>query len=470
MGSERQEVTLADASLSVQTGPFGSQLHKSDYVEEGIPSIMPVNIADNRITTESIARISEEDAERLSKYRVEPGDVVYSRRGDVERRALVREAEDGWLCGTGCLRIRFDKELVDPEYASFQLGGAQCREWIVRHAIGATMPNLNTSILSAVPFILPPLPEQKAIAHILGTLDDKIELNRRMNATLEGMAQALFKSWFVDLDPVIDNALAAGNPIPDELASRAEVRKKALANGTTQQGSVDHPTLSDPQSLFPAAFEYYDELGPIPEGWETQPLYDIADFVNGAAYKGADFSDAEAALPVIKIAEVKAGITGQTKFTTNNKGDKYRVEDGDILLSWSGNPDTSIDTFIWTNGPGYLNQHIFNVRLHDESERYFVYYQLKYLRSTFAELARDKQTTGLGHFTAGDMKRLMVFKPTATLLDRFNRAVSSIYSRGYENRLSTETLTKLRDTLLPKLISKEIRLSDTSELVEDVAG
>ncbi len=235
--------------------------------------------------------------------------------------------------------------------------------------------------------------EQKGLVEIFQAIDEKIELNRRMNATLEGMAEALFKSWFVDFDPVIDNALAAGNPIPDELAPRAEVRKNAHANGTTQQGSVDHPTLSDPKSLFPAAFQFTEELGWIPEGWETQPLYDIADFVNGAAYKGADFSDAEDALPVIKIAEVKAGITGQTKFTTINKGDKYRVEDGDILLSWSGNPDTSIDTFIWTNGPGYLNQHIFNVRLHDESERHFVYYQLKYLRSTFAEIAQRFRKT-----------------------------------------------------------------------------
>ena len=123
---------------------------------------------------------------------------------------------------------------------------------------------------------LPPLPEQKAIAHILGALDDKIELNRRMNATLEGMAQALFKSWFVDFDPVIDNALAAGNPIPDELAPRAEVRKNALANGTTQQGSVDHPTLSDPKPLFPAAFQFTEELGWIPEGWTLQSFESLA--------------------------------------------------------------------------------------------------------------------------------------------------------------------------------------------------
>ncbi|MCP5534778.1 MAG: restriction endonuclease subunit S [Akkermansiaceae bacterium] len=294
--------------------------------------------------------------------------------------------------------------------------------------------------------------EERYILEWWTTLNDKIELNRRMNATLEGMAQALFKSWFVDFDPVIDNALAAGNPIPDEL--RLGARSSSSVNPPSK-GKAGASPLPDPR--FPAAFQFTESMGWIPEGWETQPLYDIANFVNGAAYKGADFSDSPDALPVIKIAEIKAGITAQTKFTEVNKGEKYRVEDGDILLSWSGNPDTSIDTFIWTDGPGYLNQHIFNVCLHDESDRYFVYYQLKYLRSTFAEIARDKQTTGLGHFTAGDMKRLMVFKPSAPLLEQFNATVSSIYLRGYENLLATKTLNKLRDSLLPKLISGEIQ-------------
>ncbi|MEX2431000.1 MAG: restriction endonuclease subunit S, partial [Dehalococcoidia bacterium] len=178
----------------IQTGPFGSQLHASDYVEDGIPSVMPQNIGDNRIIEAGIARITTVDAERLARYRVRPGDIVYSRRGDVEKRALVREAEDGWLCGTGCLRVRFGGGGVDPLYASYYLGHPSVREWIVRHAHGATMPNLNTTILSALPFVSPPLPEQRAIAHILGTLDDKIELNRRMNETLEAMARALFKS------------------------------------------------------------------------------------------------------------------------------------------------------------------------------------------------------------------------------------------------------------------------------------
>jgi type I restriction enzyme S subunit len=106
----------------VQTGPFGSQLHKADYVPVGIPSIMPQNIGDNRISEEGIARITPEDAQRLSRYLVRPGDIVYSRRGDVEKRALIRGAEDGWLCGTGCLRVRLGEHGPNPSYASFYLG------------------------------------------------------------------------------------------------------------------------------------------------------------------------------------------------------------------------------------------------------------------------------------------------------------------------------------------------------------
>jgi type I restriction enzyme S subunit len=186
---------------NVQTGPFGSQLHAADYVPAGIPSVMPLNIGDNRILIDNIARITEADARRLARYTLQQGDIVYSRRGDVERRALVRENEAGWLCGTGCLRIRFGQGIIDPAYAAFYLGVSEVREWIVRHAIGATMPNLNTSILSALPFVLPPLSQQRSVARILSSLDDKIELNRRMNATLEALTRALFKALFVELEP-----------------------------------------------------------------------------------------------------------------------------------------------------------------------------------------------------------------------------------------------------------------------------
>ena len=158
-----------DGGGDIQTGPFGSQLHAADYVPVGIPSIMPQNIGDNRISETGIARITLDDATRLSRYLVRQGDIVYSRRGDVEKRALIRANEDGWLCGTGCLRVRLGNNGANPSYASYYLGHPSVREWIVRHAHGATMPNLNTSILSSCPFVIPPPAEQRAIAYILGT-------------------------------------------------------------------------------------------------------------------------------------------------------------------------------------------------------------------------------------------------------------------------------------------------------------
>ena len=164
----------------IQTGPFGSQLHASDYVDDGIPAVMPVNIGDNRIVEDGIARISEEDAERLSRHRLRSGDIVYSRRGDVERRAFVTEHERGWLCGTGCLMVRTGNKAVDARFISYWLGHPVIREWIVRHAVGATMANLNTGILSDVPVLLPPLPIQYGIAAALGALDDKIKSNRQL--------------------------------------------------------------------------------------------------------------------------------------------------------------------------------------------------------------------------------------------------------------------------------------------------
>lgn len=157
---------------NIQTGPFGTQLHASDYVSDGIPSIMPSDLRDNRIDTTSIARISESDAERLNVYRVRPGDVVYSRRGDVERRSLIRRAEAGWLCGTGCLRVRFGPKGLNPYFGAAYLGSPDSRAWVVRHAVGATMPNLNTSILGSLPVVVPPAELQARFSEIVGPWDE----------------------------------------------------------------------------------------------------------------------------------------------------------------------------------------------------------------------------------------------------------------------------------------------------------
>jgi type I restriction enzyme S subunit len=176
----------------IQTGPFGSQLHASDYVSSGVPSVMPINIGDNFIDPADIARISLTDAERLARYLLRSGDIVYSRRGDVEKRALVRPENEGWLCGTGCLRVRLgDGSAANSAFVSYALGTSESREWIVKHAVGATMPNLNTSILRALPIAVPPTDEQKAIGEVLGALDDKIAVNARVHGASAELKAAL---------------------------------------------------------------------------------------------------------------------------------------------------------------------------------------------------------------------------------------------------------------------------------------
>lgn len=180
------------SSGTIQTGPFGSQLHQSDYAEVGTPVVMPTNIRELRVDDSGIARVSQEHVERLARHKLAPGDIVYSRRGDVEKCALVAEQQEGWLCGTGCLIVRVHGRIADPRFLAYQLSLPQTKEWISQRAVGATMPNLNTRILREVPVHLPSLEEQRAIAATLGALDDKIESNFRNTILLDNLVLSHF--------------------------------------------------------------------------------------------------------------------------------------------------------------------------------------------------------------------------------------------------------------------------------------
>ncbi|MFJ7020422.1 restriction endonuclease subunit S [Streptomyces sp. NPDC101117] len=180
----------ASGGGAIQTGPFGSQLHASDYVDSGIPSVMPQNIGDNVVSENGIARITPADAERLSKYLLSEGDIVYSRRGDVKRRALVRKYEAGWLCGTGCLRVRAGSA-VNSLFLSYYLGEREIQDWIAQHAVGATMPNLNTAILGSVPVVLPPNEEMRRVSERLAGLDATTAHLQHENRTLADLRDTL---------------------------------------------------------------------------------------------------------------------------------------------------------------------------------------------------------------------------------------------------------------------------------------
>lgn len=183
---------------TIRTGPFGSQLHESDYRESGTPVVMPKNIIDGRISEDDIARIGSEDESRLYSHKLQVGDIVYGRRGDIGRRALVAGREADWICGTGCLRISLGDSVLNPVFLYYYLGQPEVTAWIYNQSVGATLPNLNTDILRSVSIKFPELKIQRRIASILSTYDDLIENNSRRIEILEEMARSLYREWFVN--------------------------------------------------------------------------------------------------------------------------------------------------------------------------------------------------------------------------------------------------------------------------------
>ena len=338
---------------------------------------------------------------------------------------------------TGKLEItRLD--LVDKEFLYWLLRTPQYRAEVLASATGTAVKHTAPSRIEAFRFVPPELMEQRAIAHILGTLDDKIELNRQTNETIEEMARAIFKSWFVDFDPV-----------------------HAKAEGRRPRG-MDAETAK----LFPSAFEE-SAIGELPKGWTTAPVYELATYINGAAYRAFEPNEERRGLPIIKIAELKAGVTEQTKFSEVAMPEKYRIDRGDLLFSWSGNPDASIDTFVWPHDPAWLNQHIFRVVPHRKEERAFVLATLRYLKPVFAEIARNKQTTGLGHVTVDDMKRLLVVRPDDNALRCWNAVAEPLFGRLFQNEVEGQTLVATRDALLPRLLSGDLRVHEAEGTIQE---
>lgn len=200
---------------TVQTGPFGTQLHQEDYVDDvGTPIVTVEHLIDGRIQGEGAPLVSDSDRDRLHKYWLQSGDLVFSRVGSVDRSAQVAQHQDGWLFSGRCLRVRPKAESIEPGYLAYYFRHPPVLDYIRRIAVGATMPSINTSILSEVPVAFPARSEQRRIAWILGTLDDKIELNRQMARTLEKVSSAIFKARFVDFEGVEDFEGSEIGPVP----------------------------------------------------------------------------------------------------------------------------------------------------------------------------------------------------------------------------------------------------------------
>lgn len=449
MGSSWQTTTLGALVEAgngfVQTGPFGSQLHASDYVEEGVPVIMPVNLSDNRVDLTDIARISNEDAQRLSRHIVRDGDVIYSRRGDVTRKALITENEKGMFCGTGCLLVR-PGDLVDPKFLVYHLSSPANQEWIVRHAIGATMPNLNTGILAAVPLRMPDRITQEAIANILGTLDERIELNRQTNTTLEALAQTMFRSWFVDFDPVIDNALTAGNPIPEPLQAKAQVRA-AL-------GDQRRPLPDGLQARFPDRFVFTEEMGWVPEGWPISTVGSEFDVTMGQSPPGDTYNLSGEGLPFFQ---------GRADFG-------FRYPENRVFCSSPKRLAAKGDTLVSVRAPvGDVNLAAedccigrgVSASRHKYRSRSYTYYSMLQLRERFK--IYEGEGTVFGSINQKDFKALPQLAVDLPLVQLFEYHAGILDERIEIGTHAIAALKSLRDFLLPRLLSGELRIPEAEQ-------
>ena len=427
----------------VQTGPFGSQLHQEDYVAAGTPIITVEHLGENRIQHVDLPRVSDADRDRLMRYTLKQGDIVFSRVGSVDRRALVREAEEGWLFSGRCLRVRVDQQKIQPEYLSWFFGLPGFREHVRRVAVGATMPSINTKILGDVQVYFPPLPEQKRIAQILGTLDDKIELNRRMNATLEAISRAIFKSWFVDFDPV---------------------RQKAAGK---QPVGMDAHTAA----LFPSSFQD-SRFGPIPAGWKHTTLADVCSLITDGAHQSP--KSVEAGFPMASVKDM-------TNWEVNIPGCRHisavdfhalvangcLPERGDILLAKDG--ATCLDTACeyQQSDEIVVLSSVAILRPKNCSDSAFIHNWLG-LSSTKTYLKENFVSgSAIPRVVLRDLRRAQVVSPPRAVLDSFSDAASPLRKQIRHSHEQLHTIAALRDTLLHKLLSGELRVPEAEQSVEE---
>ena len=259
----------------IQTGPFGSQLHKEDYVADGTPIVTVEHLGNKMFSEQNLPRVSNTDKNRLKKYVLKQGDIVFSRVGSVDRCSYVDQKHDGWMFSGRCLRVRPTSE-IDSEYLYYYFCLEETKQFVRNIAVGATMPSINTKLLGEVVVTFPELEQQKRISGILSAIDSKIEVNQKINDNLYAQAKAIFDNYFINIDA-------------------------------------------------------------IPAGWRKGNLLDIANYLNGLAMQKFRPQGHEIGLPVLKIKELRQGsCDDSSELCSLSIKPEYIIHNGDVIFSWSG--------------------------------------------------------------------------------------------------------------------------------------
>lgn len=317
-------------------------------------------------------------------------------------------------CNADVLCIRANPNKCIPKYLYYLFTTDNFVMDYLKSCKGAKMPRGDVQRLLDYEFDLPDLPTQLRIAGILGSLDEKIELNRKKIAELEALAKTIYDYWFVQFD------------FPDK-------------NGKPYKSSGGKMVWNEQLKR------------EVPEGWKVGNLYDIANFENGLACQRFRPKGDEPSLSVIKIREMHDGINPDTERVSANIPAKHRIADGNLLFSWSA----SLEAMIWCGGDGGLNQHIFKVTPQGEYSVEYVYRQLASYIVAFAKMAEARKTT-MGHITADHIKQSRVILPSTEILSRFAVSIKPIFERRIVLQKETRSLVAQRDTLLPLLMNGQV--------------
>lgn len=401
----------------VQTGPFGTQLKASEYVESGTPVINVRNVGFGDIRDANLEFISEAKTEQLKAHKLLKGDIVFGRKGAVERHALIADDQDGWVQGSDCLRLRLASDTVCERYASYYLRTRAHQDWMrALCSFGATMASLNQDIVKRITIPLPDLPIQRKIAAILTAYDDLIEINKRRIALLEKMAEELYREWFVRM-------------------------------------------------RFPGHQSTKFVKG-LPSNWPITRIGDVISFNKGLSYTGKHLCDEHQGIPMVNLKCFHLGGHFRkegVKYYDGPYRPQHVVQPGDIVLANTdltqsggiiGNPALVPDL----NGDGkmIISHHLCAVRLGEHVDsKYFFYHLL--LSQSFKGHAFGfaNGATVLGLRT-NDIERFPFLMPEENLMKAFSDVINPIYNEILSLSKSTELSILARDLLLPRLISGKL--------------
>lgn len=400
------------ALADIQTGPFGSQLHKEDYVQNGTPIVTVEHLGQKRFTEQNLPCVSEIDKERLNKYILREGDVVFSRVGSVDRCSYVSREYNGWMFSGRCLRVRPCTE-IDSQYLYYYFTLESTKQFVRGIATGATMPSINTKFMGEVPIAYPPIDEQRKIATVLSALDNKIELNDKINKNLEQQIRTLCNAWLN---------------------------------------------------------EYAPFGGSCPNDWELTPLASFAKFISGYSYKGGELQDSTIAMATIKNFDRKGGfkLDGYKEIIPSSKlKPEHHAELFDTLVAHT---DLTQNAEVIGNAEPVLSFSGYNDIIFSMDVVKVVPDNPAISKFLIAAMLQTQQFKGhcLGYVNGTTVLHLskralpeysLRLPRDFKVLQPLNDAVSSMYQQMALNIDESVQLAALRDSLLPKLMSSELDVS-----------